>query len=145
MNHDPTAALGDRALQKWRELFPILVARGLMAEERDLLASYCEAFESWEHASEQVREEGSVSVSRTKGGSTEIVSPWVTIREQAANRMAGLARTLGIDASIRNQVADLSRYYLNATHVEDDLEGFGPPPDEEEDDSQVEAQDPTGR
>lgn len=128
---DPSTILGGRALEHWNAVYPLVASR-LRVVELPLLAAYCEAFESWEQASQHLRGEDPVETSTTQGGSTTIVSPWVTVREQAANRMASLAKTLGLtpDARLEPEI-DLTRYFLHATYIEGDSPDFGPPPDDE--------------
>jgi len=99
---DPTRTLKGRSLEIWNWLYPTLnQKRRLLPEEHGALAQYCEAYESWEDAAKRVRDTTSVARSTRGKHTLIIVNPWVTVRDQAFNRMSQLAKQLGISPDSR--------------------------------------------
>lgn len=90
------------ALEKWNELAPCLADSGVMTKaDRDTLAAYCEAWESYLHLKATVKEEGWTIVGAM--GST-MKNPNAALLGETRTSLLRLQQELGITPASRSRV-----------------------------------------
>ena len=76
------------AAKRWAELSPIVPS-----PQHDLLRVYCATYAEWDNAQRQIDTLGEI-VKNTQG--QVVISPWITIRNNAATTLQRLSKDLGI-------------------------------------------------
>ena len=98
----PPAHLGPAAVKEWRRVRRVLEPVGLLtAADVDLLAMYCQAYQRWVSAEEQVKQFGEVV--KTKAGNL-IQNPYLSVANRAMDQMLIYARELGMTPSARSRL-----------------------------------------
>lgn len=99
---DPPAVLDAVAQAEWVNKGRQLVALGLMTEvDTAMLAVYCAAWSRWLEALEKVAADGAVI---TTPSGYQQQSPWVSMRNQAEDRLTKAAVEFGMSPSARSRV-----------------------------------------
>lgn len=113
--------LKGHALAKWHEVVPALEELGLIRQvESDTVELYCETYRIWMEAEEKIATTGSIA---RDGKGAIIISPWVEIRDRAADRLITLAQQLGISPGARRVplMPDFAEFMAHA-ELDDDAE-----------------------
>lgn len=80
--------LNDIASARWEQLYPLVAPA-----QHDLLTVYCTTYAEWHHAQQQCDALGLI----VKNPAGQVVtSPWVTVRNNAAQTLQRLSKDLGI-------------------------------------------------
>jgi P27 family predicted phage terminase small subunit len=88
--------------KEWQRVAPILAASGLLRDaDRSMLAAYCEAFAEFVEAKKRLKKSGH-TFETDKGYCC--VSPWVAVKNSAAERMGKFAAQFGLSPSSRARV-----------------------------------------
>jgi len=96
------AHLGPIARKEWFRIIRELETLGIVTPlDRAALAAYCDSWEQWIEATEQIRKFGMV----IKMGATLIQSPYVTIADKAKTQMRNFLTEFGMTPSSRSRIA----------------------------------------
>lgn len=94
--------LDDEGKSEWNRLVPVLIEQGVLAKaDRAALAILCDAWSDYQHAKLMVQREGDTVIG-AKGN--PVLSPWVRIRNSAADRLLKVGREFGITPASRGRV-----------------------------------------
>ncbi len=100
--------LSGDAKTEWLRLAPELESLGLLSNiDVTGLAAYCQAFERWRMADEQLRQNGLVTVSSKSG--FEIKSPYVAISNTTQDQMRKFLVEFGCTPAARSKVVVTKR------------------------------------
>ena len=100
----PPAWLDESAQAEWRRLAPMLTRLGVLTEtDADALAAYCEAWVTWKHATQRMRQFGMV-VKAAKDGELPVISPYVKIAHHAMAQMRAFLVEFGMTPSSRARI-----------------------------------------
>jgi P27 family predicted phage terminase small subunit len=96
--------LDQRARIEWNSLAPELERLGLLSSiDRAALAAYCEAYSEWAQACSILKDMGAKKwVKKFRG--QEIPSPWLSVRNKAADRMRRFLVEFGLTPSSRSRI-----------------------------------------
>jgi len=98
---DPPAWLAKAAKSEWRRLAPMLTRLGILTEtDAAALAAYCEAWVTWQTATQAMRKDGLV-IARDDGMA---MSPYVKIAHDAMNQMRSFLVEFGMTPSARARI-----------------------------------------
>ena len=98
----PPARLGKEALKKWNEAFPLLVKMGVMTTaDVDALALYCETFEIYLKAKDDINKNGFEVCSDSGAVKT---SPSVAVLKDTSTLMLRILSEFGFTPSSRAKV-----------------------------------------
>lgn len=100
----PPESLAGEALAEWHRIAAELCALGLVAAvDRAALVMYCEAWAQFEHARQKIAAlNGNLIVTHKNG--FEGPTPWLRIRDQAAEQCRKLLVEFGMSPSSRSRV-----------------------------------------
>lgn len=94
--------LNTEARKEWKRISKQLFDLGLLTEiDRTALASYCIAFERWQHAEAKITSENLVMVTKT---GYPIQNPYLCIANKAMEQMKGWLSEFGMTPSSRSRV-----------------------------------------
>jgi P27 family predicted phage terminase small subunit len=95
--------LSDEAVAEWNRVVPELTRLDIVkAEDRAVLATYCETWSEFKAATLALQEHGSLTIEAKQG---EIPHPAVAIRRNAGHRLQLLAREFGLTPSSEQSLA----------------------------------------
>ena len=95
--------LSPQAKGEWRRVYQALASAGVVTmADRAMLAEYCQAWADLREATETLRTEGAVTTTE-KGYA--MPSPWVAIRNKAAERLRRAATELGMTPAARSKIS----------------------------------------
>jgi P27 family predicted phage terminase small subunit len=95
----PKHLRGNEAKREWERVAALLSRRRVLTEEdHAALLIYCEAWQQYLDASEQLAEHGTVVLSNT---GTPIKNPYLTVQKQAFDRMRPLLSEFGLTPCAR--------------------------------------------
>ncbi len=101
---DPPEHLGEIGKAKWRELSAELDRLGILTVvDTDALLVYCDAYETYIDAKAQVDDPDQGAVVFTDKGNP-IQNPWLSIKNQALERMMKVMAEFGMTPSSRSRV-----------------------------------------
>ena len=114
---DPPVPLGELALEEWYRVGTELHRIGVLTmADRQVLASYCDAYERWYLASEELRDARDYLTTNAAG--TLVAHPYVAIANKAMELMLKHMGELGLTPSSRVRLA------AGKTHEQDALGAF---------------------
>ncbi|MBN2566120.1 MAG: phage terminase small subunit P27 family [Candidatus Eisenbacteria bacterium] len=117
---DPPDYLGQTGLVLWRELADELDAMSTLAlVDRHVLGLYCNAFERWREAEDNI--DADKAVVKSISGHP-MPSPWVSIRNRAIDDMRKFGFDLGISAAARTRISVETPGSKDMSRVEDVIE-----------------------
>lgn len=98
----PPEHLAPSALEEWHRLAPTLARAGILTHlDRAALGAYCAAYGTFTEAEAALRENGPV-VTGYRG--SQVVSPYIRVRDRALELMARFAAELGLTPSSRSRI-----------------------------------------
>ena len=90
------------AKREWQRIVPLLNRHGMLAKcDRTTLAVYCQAYAEFKHATQKLKAEGRVTVSKT---GYEQQHPYVVIQHKAINVIAKFALEFGLTPGARGRI-----------------------------------------
>lgn len=98
---EPPDFLGETGTAKWRELAPQLLRSGLLTRlDRDMLAGYCSAFQTYASAEQTL-----VSTAIVIRGYRDqpVSNPYLRVRDRALETMRRYAQQIGLTPSARSR------------------------------------------
>lgn len=99
----PPEWLSDEAVEEWNRVVPELTRLNIVkAEDRAVLATYCETWAEFRSATLALQAHGSLTIDAKQG---EIPHPAVAIRRNAGHRLQLLAREFGLTPSSEQSLA----------------------------------------